>query len=508
MSASLAVTSGQIAFTEIPYVWRVPGTYMEVKPALNQNAIMPFPVQGLILGQMYATGTATPGVPYPLYTKDQANQLFGAGSQAALMAAIWLANNPYTKVWIIGIADATGSVKAAGGVAISGTATQAATWPFYFGGVRVAVPVNVGDTAADVAANLYAQMQLQGQSGYPYLPYLVPSYVAAASSVTLTCGHGGTVGNEIDIRVNARPGEATPPGLTVTITPMSGGATDPDAAISAALDALSSTWYNDVVFPWTDSTNLPVFITWLADRYDAMAKLDAQGYVPCTGTYGTVLAFEPNSQYITTLPFQNPMTPGCLSATALGAQCCYWTAQAPSLQLKTVPLVGVVAPAQVDQFSPAENETLLQAGLSTYYTDDLGNVYLLRVVTTRRTDATGALTDAFFDISSTKVPTRVRYDWDTYCSEVWPRNHLCDDGSIAADYDPWAVTPRVVTTSWTARSTLYEQQGWIKNSAATAKASSFAIDPNDSNRLNGRQQIDIMGNLMVLAGSLEFLSNN
>ncbi len=511
MSASLlsgtAISAAMPNFTEIPVNWRVPGNYMEIRPAVNLNALLAFPAKGFVTGQMYAAGTATAGQEYLIYSAAQANGLFGAGSQLAEMCAAWLKVNPYTPLYAIGVDDMTGSTKAAGSVTIAGTATAPGTLPLRFAGVRVTTPVHIGDTAAEVAANLYAQLQLQGQSGYPYIPSLVPSYTAASAVVDLTCGHGGTLGNEIDIRVDTLQGDAIPAGLTVTIAAMAGGATDPEAAISAMVSSFSR-WYTDIAWPWTDPTNLGVITQYLVTSYGAMKQRDAQAYVTYDGTYGTALAFAPNSQFISCLPAQNQVTPPWILAAAFAAACCYQTAQQPALQLKTVPLPGIVAPDSADLFTEDERQALLEAGHSTFYVDDAGNMYLERVVTTYRTDAGGNLNNAYFDLNTTKVPTRVRYDWDLYVSEVYPRNMLCPDGSIAADFNEDAVTPKMLKASWTTRSLVYEKNGWIKNSAQTAAASSFEIDPNDGNRCDAAQQINIMGNLMVLAGQLQFISNN
>jgi phage tail sheath gpL-like len=337
---------------------------------------------------------------------------------------------------------------------------------------------------------------------------LTAAYTAATSTVTWTAGNNGTLGNQIDVRLNANVGEQTPPGLTVTINAMTGGATDPAASIATALSSLVSTWYTDVAFPWTDATNIGVFGNWAASRYAAMSKLDVQGYVSISATYGTCLAFEPNNKYISHLDIQNPLMPSWKTAAAFAGACCYQTAQAPALQLKTVPLTGIQAPAQGDQFTPLQREAILQNGGSTYYADSNGNMYLERVTTSYRMDPGSIPNAAWFDLQATKVPTRVRYDWDAYIGMLYPRNELAIDGSIAAEYADNVVTPSMLEGSWAGRSAVYEKNGWIQNSAVTAKNSSFSIDPNDGNRVNARQQIQVMGNLIVLAGSLEFISNN
>jgi phage tail sheath gpL-like len=507
LSGTSALTPSAPSFVEIPVTWRVPGAYMEVKPAINENAVLPFPARGLVMGQMYSTGTATPGAVYQINSKAQAKGLFGAGSMAADMCDAWINANPYTPMDAIGISDAAGAAAAAGAVVISGTATAAGTLVVYFGSVRVPVAVNLGDTAATVAANLYAALQLQAQPGFKQIPLLVPAYTGGAATVSLTAGNKGTLGNQVDIRLNASAGEMTPPGITVAITAMAGGATDPAASIATALSNLVSTWYTDVAFPWTDSTNIAAFNAWATSRYMGMSKLDVQGYVSISATYGTALAFLPNCKYISVLPVQNPLVPSWKTAAAFAGACCYQTAQQPALQLKTVQLPGITAPAQGDQFTSLQREQLLVAGHSTYYADSAGNMYLERTTCSYRYDPGNVPNNAWFDLQAVKVPTRVRYDWDNYVGLLYPRNNLAVDGSIAANYASNVVTPSMLKASWSARSKVYEQNGWIQNSAVTAANSTFVIDANDGNRVNSRNQIQIMGNLTVLAGSLEFISN-
>ena len=494
-----------ISFNEIPYNWRVPGNYMEIKAAINDNAVLAWPARGLIMGQMYSTGTAAAGTAYNIQSVEQANGLFGTGSIIAKQCVKWLANNPYTPVDAIGISDAAGSAKAVNTITTTGTATAPGTQAVYVGGVRVPVPVNVGDTAAVFSANLFAALQQQAQPGFIPLPSQVPTYAGGAAVVTLTCGHGGTLGNQIDIRLNAQIGDMTPPGLSIAIARTVPGATDPAAQIASVLAGIT-TWYTDVAFAWTDATNIAAFDAWMIGRYGAMTALDVQGYVVTSGSYGTVQTFQPNCKYLSVLPVQNPLNPSWEWGAAFAARTCYETAQRPALQLRGVPLSGITAPAGPDVFSAQENEVLLNAGFCTYSTDSTGGVYLQRVTTSYRLDPSGVPNNHWFDISSTKVPSRVRYDWDGYMGQVWPRNFLAQDGSIAANYNPDVVTPGLAKAAWAGRCTIYEQNGWIQNSAQTAANSAFAIDQNDGNRMNARQQIQVMGNLIVLAGSLEFIS--
>ena len=66
------------------------------------------------------------------------------------------------------------------------------------------------------------------------------------------------------------------------------------------------------------------------------------------------------------------------------------------------------------------------------------------------------------------------------------------------------VTPRRMKATWGGRCKLYGERAWIEDVQRTVKESVFQRDSTDRNRLNSRLQIRPIGNLMVLAGSLEF----
>ncbi len=109
--------------------------------------------------------------------------------------------------------------------------------------------------------------------------------------------------------------------------------------------------------------------------------------------------------------------------------------------------------------------------------------------------------------------SRIRYDWNSYVSLLYPRAKLTDDEDSAAfatnvgdDEEPGSsvVTPRRMHASWAGRCRRYGDLVWIQNVEATIKQSAFQRSSSDKNRLESRQQINIVGNLMVLAGSLEF----
>ncbi len=78
------------------------------------------------------------------------------------------------------------------------------------------------------------------------------------------------MGNEIDLRLNylgTPGGEATPPGLTLTLTPMAGGSVNPVSALQAALDHCGDTAFDFIVCPYTDTAaSLNALHTFLNDQ--------------------------------------------------------------------------------------------------------------------------------------------------------------------------------------------------------------------------------------------------
>lgn len=500
MSGTLTPTNPTIVFNEIPYDWRVPGTYLEVRPNYATIGLVPFPSKLLIIGQKLSAGTAAANTPQLITRPDQANALFGVGSVAADMVNTALKADPTSTITAIGVADAGGATKATGTVVITGTQTAAGQIYVYVAGKRVRIPVGASDSLTTIQSAATAAF-----AAVFGLPVSVTSAIVSTTlTITLTALHGGLVGNEIDVRLNLAAGDVLPPGLTVTATSLSGGTGNPDC--TAALSAVASDWYTDIAFAWTDATNLGVLTTELARRYTAMERLDAHAFIAWRGTVSALatLGNAQNSQFLTAVGLKNPVSPGWIIAASLAAKARYELTNDPARQLRTVPLPGVIGSAPADRFIPSEEDVLLRDGVAIVRTAGDYSVTCERIITTYQTSSLGVADVAWLDVTVPKVMTRLRYDWRAFLNLVYPRNKLADDGALAAEYDDSIVTPARMRISWAGRCRLYEQYGWIEGSKATAAASLFVRDATDRNRLNTRQEVRIIGNLMVLAGALEF----
>ncbi|WP_245290257.1 MULTISPECIES: phage tail sheath subtilisin-like domain-containing protein [unclassified Shinella] len=493
-----------ITFDEIPSDWLAPGNFLEVKPNYRTLGVLPWPVRNLIIAQKLAAGTLAPGQIVEITRPEEAIALFGLGSIGAEMVASFRKANKTQPLFVMALADAGDAVKATGTFTFTGAVPQPVVLRFRVGGRQVRITAAPADTTTQLATKLAAAITADTASA-----------VTAASAlgvVTCTARHGGEAGNDIDLRVDVAA-QAIPAGLTVAIAAMAGGTGNPD--ITDALDLLPGAWYTDVSFPWNDATNVQAFATWAIDRFKAMSRLDVHGYVAKRATYGQAGTFGQltNCPFLSAFALKASPSSSWTIAAAAHAIAAFHLTNDPARQLRSLVLPGVMAPDPADLYSETENELLLRSGVSMLECLPDGTVTLARVITTYRTSTLGIADRAWLDIMVPKTMSRVRYDWRGYMALMYPRAKLIEDESEAAfatrdddDEEPGntVASPRRVHGSWAARCRLYAQRAWLTDVERTIKESRFEIDDDDRNRLNSRQQVVIVGNLMVSAGSLEF----
>ncbi|MBR0643988.1 phage tail sheath subtilisin-like domain-containing protein [Plastoroseomonas hellenica] len=492
MSGSLQT----ISFDEIPASYRVPGTYIEAKANYANIGILDYPARALVIGQKLATGTATVATAYRITRDDQLDALFGAGSVAAQMGRRFRAANTTSELWVMALADPATATAAAGAWVVTGNSTAAGTIAVAVGTRRITVSVPAGTSA--VAAGTALRAAVAAVTDLPV------TAAGVDGNVAVTAKHKGVVGNAIPLLVNPASDDHLPPGLSIAVTAMADGAGVPD--IGDALAAIEAEWFTDIASAWGDSPNLSTLNASLGERYTAMGKRDAHAYVGLAGTFGTLSAAGAalNGKFMSVIGADgSPSTPWewAASLCAIGV---FHLTNDPARQLRTIALPGIAAPPPEKRFAQNERELLLRDGISTWTVDPDGTVRLERVVTTYQVSPLGIEDTAWLDIMVPKTLSRIRYDWASYISLNFPRHKLADDGSPAAEYSDAVVTPRILHGSWGARCQLYTQRAWIEDVTRTVGLSRFVRDGTDKNRANAKQIVDIIGNLMVFAASLEF----
>jgi len=196
------------------------------------------PHRVLVVAQLIS-GTASPAVIIEnVGSNGEEDTLFGLQSHAAAVVRAFRAINKETPVDVVAYSNAGGTA-ATGTIAFSGTATAAGTISVVIGSNRTntyQIAVASGDTATTVGAALVTAIGADTRA--------LVSAVNTTGSVALTAMNKGTVGNTLPLEVLT-----VPAGLSVTITAMASGATDP--TISGLQALIAGRRYQGIVFPGT-----------------------------------------------------------------------------------------------------------------------------------------------------------------------------------------------------------------------------------------------------------------
>lgn len=232
----------------------------------------------LLVGQKTSAGSAASGAwVRDIGNANEENGLFGRDSMLAEMVRTFKRYAPQVALDAIALADASSGGQAARvvGVTISGTATAQGTLVWRVGSDRRKFTQNVpaGEAAATTLATAAVLMNLD-----PELPFDV---TVVTTTLTFTAINVGTVANGLGIEV-----EGSVAGLTIgAVTQSTAGAVDP--TLTTVLDAVGSTRYQGVVWPYPDATD--AVTAFLDARWNVVDQvLDGVAFSMKADTYGNL----------------------------------------------------------------------------------------------------------------------------------------------------------------------------------------------------------------------------
>lgn len=484
-----------ISFNLIPVDLRTPGAYVEIDASSAYAGLSLVPTRVLLVGQRLAAGAVAAGTLVQLLDATEAARAFGRGSLLHRMAAAFKAANAWTEVWAIAADDDGAGVAAASVLTVSGTAAAAGTIALYIGGARVRVGVPAGADPTAIAVLIVAAVNAD--------PDLIATAAAAAGTVTLTARNAGAFGNDIDVRHSYRSGEALPDGVELAVAPFAGGTANPE--ITPLLDALGDEWFTDIVCPWSDGANLDALETELADRFGPIRMLDGHGYVGGAGDFAalTALGASRNSPHLTIEGTGRSPTPPFERAAALAGVVAYHGSIDPARPFQTLTLPGVLAPAFADRPTLEERNLLLYSGVATTRVAPGGEVVIERVITTYRQTAFGAPDPSFLDLNTLKTLALLRYDVRSFITRKFPRHKLADDGTAFARGQA-VVTPRLIKAELVGRFGLWESLGLVEGLDQFKRDLIVERDQSDPNRVNALIPPDVVNQLRVFAGLVQF----
>lgn len=468
-----------VPFKVIPANLRLPGAFFELDNSQANTAQAN--QRALIIGQITASGIATPNVPVISGGVGDAATQGGASSMLANMVSAYRLNDSFGEVWYLPLSDAAGAVAATGSIAFTSPPTANGTISLYIAGTVVTVPVTAAQATTSIATAVAAAINA--------IAAMPVTATAATSTVTLTADNKGLCGNEIDIRFNyygTANGEVTPTGLAFTITAMAGGATNP--TLTTALGNLGNMTFDFIACPYTDATSLAAVQQLLNDqtgRWSWTQQLYGHAFYGYAGTFSsqTTLGLTRNNQHETIMGFYGSPTPSWMWAASLCAQAAVSVRADPGVPLQYLPLQGVLAPPVASQFLPSQRETLLYDGISTFTVQQDGTVQTENVITTYQTNAQGVADDSYLEVETMfQLMLEIR-TLQAMLTSKYARCKLADNGSKPAAGSN-LVTPNTIKADIIA---LYQERtdaGFTQNAAAFASALVVQKNTGNPNRVD------------------------
>lgn len=483
-----------ISFTSIPVGIRTPGSYIEFDatrairglPALNHRI--------LVIGQKIAFGAVAPHVVTRAVSAAQAETDFGRGSMLANMIAAVKTANRYTDCYAIAIADNGEGVAATGLLSIAAPATAAGTLNLYFGGVRVQIGIASGQTQQQIATAIAAAITANSQ--------LMVSAIANSANVELTFKHAGEAGNAYDIRTNYGFGEKYPAGVSVTITPMADGASNP--VLTSLIAALGDDQYDTIIVPYTDATSLTAIEAEMARRWGPMVQREGQVFSAVRGTVGqaTTLGDSRNSPHLTIMGAGKSPTPPWIFSAVTGAVDAF--EPDPARPRQTLELVGCLPPAEADRSTREERNTMLGEGIATYTVDAGGIVRIERLVTTYQQNPAGDPDVSYLDIETPRTLAYMRATVRIRISSQFPRHKLADDGTAYAPGQA-IVTPMEIRAELLHLARQWEAAGLLENFEQFRTDLVVERNATDRNRVDALIPPDLVNQFRVFAAGIQFI---
>lgn len=486
-----------ISFSSIPSTTRVPFVAAEFNSSNAQQGASLMSYRALLMGQKTSAGTATDNSIHRVLSASDVQTLAGRGSMLHRMALAWFSVNKSTELWILAVPDNSSGVQAAGAVAITGPATAAGTLSVYLGGQLVQVAVTASQTADAIGTALAAAINANLD--------LPVTAVNTSGTVAITYRHKGAVGNEFDIRVNYQaPGEALPAGVSVAITAMTSGASNP--VLTSAIAAMGDIWFHLVAHPYTDATSLTALENEFASRAAPMRMIDGVLLTAKLDTAVNLLALgaSRNSESSCILPATGSPTPPSELAAHAAAVLAPAASIDPARPTQTLRLPWVKAPVLADQLTTAVQEQLLHSGIGTLQYGADGSVALGRVVTTYQHSAAGAADTAYLDVTTRFSLMYARWSWRNRMLAKYPRHKLANDG-VAYAAGQNIMTPslgRAEALSWFSD---LVQLGIFEDLAQFKRDLVVERNAQDPNRLDFYLPPNLVNQLVGVAAEIGFL---
>lgn len=327
--------------------------------------------------------------------------------------------------------------------------------------------------------------------------------VVITGGLTLTARHKGTAGNDVDVRHSYYQGEGLPAGVALAIADGVAGTGNPD--IATVFAAIGDAKYQTIALGFADAATLTAVEAELASRWGPMRQLEAMAFAASRGTHAQALTLgnSRNSQYVSILPGKGwPHSTWAIAASYAGTVG-YHGAIDPARPFQTLPLPGILPPAEKDRFTRVERDLLLKDGMSTFTVDAGGQVLVERAITTYQVNPQALEDIAWLDVNTPLTLAYIRLAVRSRVALRYPRHKLADDDARYGAGQA-IVTPRVLKAEVIAVMRDLEDAGLVEGVDRWKDQIIVERDANDPSRVNALLPPDLVNQFRVFAARIEF----
>jgi phage tail sheath gpL-like len=403
-------------------------------------------------------------------------------------------NDPAGNVFVIPVADAAGATAASGSFAFTGPATGNGTLFLYITDVLVQVGVTAGMTGAQMATA--ARAAINGTFGIPVTATIDGTN---AYQVDVAARNAGTLGNYINLSLNyqgMQGGQQLPAGVTVAVTAMSGGATDPTLAGLAGL--IGDKPYRFILHPYSLATPMGIFagiMSFTGGRWDPTRGSWGHCFTARQDTNANLLTYGPtnNDPHATVMAYEtgSPTPPWKWVAAVIGAATASMRGDGdlpPQRPTQFIKVQGVLRPNTSNGGQDAwsklpQDNALLGVGLGTTFYDAAGGVYIQRMPTTYQTNAEGQPSQAYFDTEDMYLLMAQSDFLLSWYTSKYAQVLIADTGSTFGSGLP-IVTTKTLKADLIAAYTQMAYMGWVDDIAAFTLACTVQQSQTNPNGVN------------------------
>jgi phage tail sheath gpL-like len=397
----------------IPFQTRIPGVYITENTSNALTGLVGTQDNVILIAQKTSSGVATSGQPVTIFGESDLILQCGAGSVAHIAGLAALTANPNvaSNFSVLPISDAGGATDATGTLSFT-SATAAGQVNAWIGDYNIQYNYSSGDTSVSIANGL-------GQAIKNVAQHTAATCDTSVSAVVhIQANNGGTVGNYI-----ALSGTATPnTGVTVTASPMAGGAGDPTigpyTTAGTALANITAGGYTVIISSLPSSTWLSQISAMVDFVSGPLEERPATGYYAftdlvgtlTTGAYGQASSLNDgrvSGAYISYSTGQLAKSPVFSVAAAYGAVIA--SQVDPAAPYDNYALVGIAPPAVPDRLSSAMNQSALNNGVAPLKVLPGEQVAILRAISTYTKNSFGFPDPTLLDITTFRTLDEFRF---------------------------------------------------------------------------------------------------